>query len=78
MSPKRHDDSPESAPDVVYMPTWGKVAVIVAAVLLFIVVVLSVDFGGSDEPERPNLIGFDDTTTVPRPRADVLAERVRG
>jgi hypothetical protein len=62
--PDRHDDSPDSAPDVVSMPTWGKVAVIVAAMLLFIVVVTSVDFGGSDERERPNLIGFDSTTVT--------------
>jgi hypothetical protein len=52
------------ATDAIGMPLWGKIAIVVAALLLLVVVVLSVDFGGSDEPERPNLIGFDDTTTV--------------
>ena len=58
------DRSGGSATDAIRMPLWGKVAVVVAALLLFIVAVSSVDFGGSDDPERPNLIGFDDTTTV--------------
>ena len=51
-------------PDVVAMPRWGKVAVVVAAILLVIVLVTSIDFtGGNDnEPDRPNLIGFDTTT----------------
>jgi len=52
-----------SDPDVVAMPRWGKVAVIVAAILLLIVVVTSIDFSGkSNEPDHPNLIGFDTTT----------------
>jgi hypothetical protein len=49
--------------DVVAMPRWGKIAVVIAAILLMIVVVTSVDFSGNNEPDRPNLIGFDDTTT---------------
>jgi hypothetical protein len=58
------DDGDRAANDVVRMPLWGKVAVVVAAILLFIVVVTSVDFGGSDEPDRPNIIGLDTTTTT--------------
>ena len=50
-------------PDAVGMPRLGKVAVVVAAILLIIVVATSVDFGGDDEPDRPNLIGFDTTST---------------
>jgi hypothetical protein len=48
--------------DAVTMPLWGKVAVVVAAILLIIVLATSIDFGGGDEPDRPNLIGFDSTT----------------
>ena len=44
------------------MPLWGKLAIIVAAILLIIVVATSIDFG-DDEPNRPNLIGFDETST---------------
>ena len=50
-----------SDPDAVALPLWGKVAVVVAAILLIIVAVTSIDFG-DDEPERPNLIGFESTT----------------
>ena len=50
-------------PAAVGMPRWGKVAVVVAAILLIIVVATSVDFGGGDKPDRPNLIGFDTTST---------------
>ena len=50
-------------PDAIGMPRWGKVAVVVAAILLIIVVATSVDFGGDDKTDRPNLIGFDSTTT---------------
>jgi hypothetical protein len=51
-------------PDAVGLPRWGKVAIVVAAILLIIVVATSVDFGGDDnEPRRPNLIGFDTTTS---------------
>ena len=54
-----------SEPDPIATPRWVKIAVVVAAVLLAIVVVTSVNFsGGNDEPDRPNLIGFDDTTTI--------------
>ena len=49
-------------PDAVGMPRWGKVAVVIAAILLIIVVATSVDFGGDDEDDRPNLIGFETTT----------------
>ena len=59
------DSGDRAATDAIGMPRWGKVAVVVAAILLFIVVLTSVDFGDSDEPERPNLIGFDTTTTNP-------------
>ena len=48
--------------DAVKMPRLGKIAIVVAAILLVIVAVTSIDFG-DDEPSRPNLIGFDDTTT---------------
>lgn len=48
--------------DAVRLPLWGKVAVVVAAILLIIVAVTSVGSGGDDEPDRPNLIGFDTTT----------------
>ena len=50
-------------PDAVGIPRLGKVAVVVAAILLIIVVATSVDFGGDDTPDRPNLIGFDTTTS---------------
>jgi hypothetical protein len=50
-------------PDAIGMPRWGKVAVVVAAILLIIVVATSVDFDGDDKPDRPNLIGFDTTTS---------------
>jgi len=54
-----------SEADPIATPRWVKIAVIVAAVLLAIVVVTSVNFsGGNDEPDRPNLIGFDGTTTI--------------
>ena len=49
-------------PDSVHLPRWGKVAIVLAAILLIIVVATSVDFGGDDAPDRPNLIGFDTTT----------------
>jgi hypothetical protein len=49
-------------PDAVRLPRWGKFAVVVAAILLIIVAATSVDFGGDDEPDRPNLIGFETTT----------------
>jgi len=52
-----------SESDPVAMPRWGKIAIVVAAILLVIVVATSIDFCGNDEPRRPNLIGFDDTTT---------------
>jgi hypothetical protein len=58
------DSGDRAATDAIGMPRWGKAAVVVAAILLFIVVLTSVDFGGSDEPERPNLIGFETTTTT--------------
>ena len=48
--------------DAVRMPRWGSIAVVIAAILLIIVVATSVDFGGDDERDRPNLIGFDTTT----------------
>ncbi|MEO8697689.1 MAG: hypothetical protein ABI658_29590 [Acidimicrobiales bacterium] len=48
--------------DAVRLPLWGKIAIVLAAILLVIVVATSVDFGGDDEPDRPNLIGFDTTT----------------
>ena len=48
--------------DAVAMPRWGKIAVVVAAILLIIVVATSIDFSGDDEPDRPNLIGFESTT----------------
>ncbi len=51
-----------SDPDAVGLPLWGKVAVVVAAILLIIVFATSIDFGGDDEPDRPNLIGFESTT----------------
>lgn len=51
-----------SDPDAVTMPRWGKIAIVVAAILLAIVAVTSVDFSGDDEPDRPNLIGFETTT----------------
>lgn len=51
-----------SDPDAVAMPVWGKVAIVVAAVLLIIVFATSIDLG-DDEPDRPNLIGFDTTIT---------------
>ncbi|HUP71938.1 MAG TPA: hypothetical protein VM282_02710 [Acidimicrobiales bacterium] len=50
-------------PAAVGLPLWGKIAVVVAAILLIIVVAASIDFG-DDEPDRPNLIGFDETTTT--------------
>ena len=54
-----------SESDPIATPRWVKIAVVVAAVLLAIVVVTSVNFrGGHDEPDHPNLIGFDDTTTI--------------
>ena len=49
-------------PDAVGMPRWGKVAVVVAAILLIIVIATSVNFDGDDTPDRPNLIGFESTT----------------
>jgi len=49
-------------PDAVRLPRWGKVAVVVAAILLIIVAATSVGLGGDDEPDRPNLIGFDTST----------------
>ena len=52
-----------SDPDAVKLPPLGKLAIVVAAILLAIVVITSIDFG-DDEPSRPNLIGFDDTTTT--------------
>jgi hypothetical protein len=58
------DSGDGAATDAIGMPRWGKVAVVVAAMLLFIVVLTSIDYGDSDEPERPNLIGFDTTTTA--------------
>jgi hypothetical protein len=52
-----------SDPAAVGLPFWGKIAVVVGAILLLIVVVISsIDFG-DDVPDRPNLIGFDETTT---------------
>jgi hypothetical protein len=48
--------------DPVAMPRWGKVAVVIAAILLTIVIVTSVDFTSNHEPQHPNLIGFDSTT----------------
>jgi hypothetical protein len=51
-----------SAADAVKLPRLGKLAILVAAILLAIVAFTSIDFG-DDEPSRPNLIGFDDTTT---------------
>ena len=51
-----------SDPDAIPMPRWGKIAVIVAAILLAIVIITSVNFGSDDTPHRPNLIGFDTTT----------------
>ena len=51
-----------SDPDAVALPLWGKIAIVVAAILLIIVAATSIDFG-DDEPNRPNLIGFDETTT---------------
>ena len=50
-------------PGAVGMPRWGKVAVIVAAILLIIVAATSIDFSDDDERDRPNLIGFDTTTS---------------
>ena len=50
--------------DAIGMPRWGKVAVVIAAILLIIVVATSVDFGGDDEPDRPSLIGFESTTST--------------
>jgi hypothetical protein len=50
-------------PDAIGMPRLGKVAVVVAAILLIIVVATSVDFDGDVKPDRPNLIGFDTTTS---------------
>ena len=52
-------------PDPVKMPRWTKMAIVIAAVLLLIVVITSVDFSGGDEPRQPNLIGFE-TTTITR------------
>ena len=52
-----------SDPDAVALPFWGKVAIVVAAILLIIVAATSIDFG-DDEPTRPNLIGFDETSTT--------------
>ena len=52
-----------SGPDAVALPLWGKVAIVVAAILLIIVVATSIDFG-DDQPSRPNLIGFDETSTT--------------
>jgi hypothetical protein len=49
-------------PGAVTMPRWGKVAIVVATILLVIVAVTSI--GDGDGDERPNLIGFD-TTTAP-------------
>jgi hypothetical protein len=49
-------------PDAVRLPRWGKVAIVLAAILLVIVVATSVDYRSDDEPDRPNLIGFDTTT----------------
>jgi hypothetical protein len=50
-------------PDSVHLPRWGKVAIVLAAILLIIVVATSVDFSSDDDaPDRPNLIGFDTTT----------------
>jgi hypothetical protein len=55
-----------SDPAAVGLPLWGKIAVVVAAILLLIVVaVSSIDFG-DDAPDRPNLIGFESTTTITR------------
>jgi len=48
--------------DAVRLPRWGKVAIVLAAILLVIVVATSVDFSGDEAPDRPNLIGFDTTT----------------
>lgn len=48
--------------DAVKLPRLGKIAIVVAAILLVIVAVTSIDFG-DDDPPRPTLIGFDDTTT---------------
>ncbi|MEO5839908.1 MAG: hypothetical protein ABIQ73_16185 [Acidimicrobiales bacterium] len=51
-------------PDDVRLPRWGRIAILVAAILLIIVVATSVDFSGDDEPDRPNLIGFESTTVT--------------
>lgn len=52
----------EAAPDAVKMPRWGKIAIVIAAILLAIVAATSIGSSNDDDKHRPNLIGFDDTT----------------
>jgi hypothetical protein len=49
-------------PAPIGMPRWAKIFVIIAALLIAIVVITSIDWSSRDEPDQPNLIGFDTTT----------------